>query len=193
MIVDCKTCEARIDAEVLNSFDYYDPEQGPPGRYSFLRCRSCDSPFLVLQENYGEWDEPYSLYPPQDTRVNPGLPLPIRNSYGEALTCLKAKAFTASAVMCRKTLEGVCVEHGVSSRNLYESLKVMKEQGIIETRLFEWADTLRITGNEAAHDVNVTISKEDAHDIVEFTNALLEYVFTFRDRFEQFKKRRAKL
>lgn len=48
-----------------------------------------------------------------------------------------------------------------------------------------------ISGNEAAHDVNVTISAEDARDILEFTNALLEYVFTFRDKFEEFKKRRA--
>ena len=31
---------------------------------------------------------------------------------------------------------------------------------------------------------------DDARDILEFTNALLEYVFTFRDRFEAFKIRR---
>lgn len=193
MIVECKICEARVDAEVLNSFEYYEPENGPPGRYSFLRCQSCHSPFLVVQEDFGNgWDEPYQLYPAQDTRVNPGLPAPIRNAYGEALACIKAKAFTASAIMCRKTLEGVCSEHGVSSRTLVGGLKEMKERGIIETRLFDWADALRIAGNEAAHDVNVTVSKEDARDMVEFTNALLEYVFTFRDRFEQFKKRRIK-
>ena len=53
------------------------------------------------------------------------------------------------------------------------------------------SDALRISGNEAAHDVNVTTSPEDARDILEFTNALLEYVFTFRDKFEEFKKRRS--
>ena len=68
----------------------------------------------------------------------------------------------------------------------------MKERGIIEPRLFEWADALRIAGNETVHDVTVTVSKEDARDMIEFTNALLEYVFTFQDRFEQFKRRRAK-
>jgi hypothetical protein len=69
-------------------------------------------------------------------------------------------------------------------------LKELKDQGVIENRLYEWADALRISGNEAAHDVNVTISPDDAKDIIEFTNALLEYVFTFRDKFEAFKKRR---
>jgi hypothetical protein len=74
---------------------------------------------------------------------------------------------------------------------LVSSLKELKDKGVIENRLFEWADALRISGNEAAHDVTVTISPEDARDILEFTNALLEYVFTFRDKFEEFKKRRS--
>ena len=93
--------------------------------------------------------------------------------------------------MCRKTLEGICVEHGTKGGNLVSALKELKDKGIIEIRLFEWADALRISGNEAAHDVNVTISAEDARDILEFTNALLEYVFTFRDKFEEFKNRRS--
>ena len=69
----------------------------------------------------------------------------------------------------------------------------MKTKGIIENRLFEWAEALRISGNEAAHDVQVTISPQDAKDIVDFTDALLEYVFTFRDKFNEFLERRKKL
>ena len=69
------------------------------------------------------------------------------------------------------------------------SLQEMKNQGIIENRLFEWADMLRISGNEAVHDLSVTISADDARDIIEFTNALLEYLFTFRDKYTQYIKR----
>ena len=57
-------------------------------------------------------------------------------------------------------------------------------------RLFNWADALRMQGNEAAHDVNVTISAQDARDLVEFAHALLEYVFTFSEKFEAFQARR---
>ena len=32
---------------------------------------------------------------------------------------------------------------------------------------------------------------EDARDLLEFTKAILEYVYTFRQRFEAFQKRRA--
>jgi Domain of unknown function (DUF4145) len=62
---------------------------------------------------------------------------------------------------------------------------------MIDERLFEWSDALRVVGNEAAHGVGLSID-QDAKDTLEFTNAILDYIFSYRDRFEQFKKRRAK-
>jgi chloramphenicol 3-O-phosphotransferase len=70
-------------------------------------------------------------------------------------------------------------------------LKEMRERGIVEQRLYDWADALRDAGNEAAHDVDVTVSAEDARDLLDFTLALGEYLFTFREKFETFKQRRA--
>jgi predicted LPLAT superfamily acyltransferase len=71
-----------------------------------------------------------------------------------------------------------------------KSLEKMKNDGLIDDRLYEWADTLRLAGNEAAHDVNVTVSRDDARDMLEFTNAILDYLFSFCDKFERFKLRR---
>jgi hypothetical protein len=51
---------------------------------------------------------------------------------------------------------------------------------------------LRTIGNEAAHGVEFVVSSEGAQDTLEFTEALIEYVFTYRDKIESFKKRRAK-
>jgi len=47
-----------------------------------------------------------------------------------------------------------------------------------------------LLGNVAAHGVELSTTAEDAGDIPDSTNALIEYVFTFRDRFDQFKARR---
>jgi hypothetical protein len=189
MIVLCETCEALVDAQILKDYEGLEEESGLPYKYSFLRCPKCDNPFLVVQEiSEDGWDNPYTLYPPQE-RINPSYPEPIKKAYLEAKACFKAKAYTAGAIMCRKVLEGICAEHKIKEKNLEASLKEMKDQGIIESRLFEWADTLRISGNEAVHDLSVTVPKEDARDIMEFTNALLEYLFTFKDRYEAYKKR----
>ena len=192
MILECKHCEAVVNTEDLFSYDdRY--ENDPPARWTLGKCPSCRFPMLGLQEDYGRgWDSVLRVYPPQDKQLGRSIPIPIRQAYQEAVVCFKAKAFTASAIMCRKTLEGLCVEHGVKSENLSKSLKELKEKGLIEGRLLEWAEALRNFGNEAAHEVSVTIASQDAKDIIEFTEALIEYVFTYRDRFDAFQKRRKK-
>jgi hypothetical protein len=47
-------------------------------------------------------------------------------------------------------------------------------------------------GPVAAHDVSSTVSKEDARDLLDFTRALVEYIFTFTESFRKFQERRAK-
>jgi hypothetical protein len=192
MILECKYCEAVVNAIEIDSYEM-DPDDEPgPIRFTFCRCPKCSSALLASQTDLGEgFDEPYRMYPPQEGRLNWSIPRPIRAAYQEAHSCLKAKAHTAAAIMCRKTLEGICAEHGTTERTLVKSLERLKEAGVIETRLFEWAEALRLYGNEAAHDVAIVVSPEDAKDLVEFTAALLEYLFTFRNKFEQFKERRA--
>lgn len=194
VLIECKDCEAIVQTKDLGQSRFYDPEDGPPEVYTFVQCSQCGRPMLVLQCEYGRdnLDEPYRVYPPQDNRLGLRFPPSIRNAFEEVLGCMKGKAYTAAAIMCRKTLEGVCAEHGCSGKTLDNDLKQMKDKGLIESRLFEWADALRIAGNEAAHEVGTVVNKQDATDLLEFTRALLEYVFTFRDRFEEFKKRRMK-
>jgi hypothetical protein len=61
---------------------------------------------------------------------------------------------------------------------------------LIDGRLYDWADELRVAGNEAAHDVMSQTSGEDARDLLELTEAIVEYVFIYRDRLERFLQRR---
>lgn len=199
MILECKECQALVDAHEHCRYSWGDPREEPEEVFIFLKCPRCGRPFLTVQEDLGLDDsfhtilsEPNVLYPSPVLRLSPNLPRPIQLSHLEAQACYRAKAYTATAIMCRKTLEGLSAEHGVQSKSLVGALKELRDKGIIENRLFEWADALRIVGNEAAHDVTVTVSADDARDTLEFTNALLEYVFTFRDRFEAFKERQQK-
>ncbi|WP_337289055.1 DUF4145 domain-containing protein [Candidatus Methylomirabilis sp.] len=184
-----------MDAIVEGTYAAFDEEIGLDFKYTLARCPRCGNPVLFSHAVFpnGTSDETHQMYPAQQQqRVSAAVPPSIAMAFTEALNCFNAKAFTACAIMCRKTLEGICAEHGVNERTLLDSLKQLKDQGVIENRLFEWADALRIVGNEAAHDVTVLVSAQDAKDLTDFTNALLEYTFTFRDKFEQFKKRRAR-
>jgi hypothetical protein len=192
MLLDCENCSARIDAEVLHSYVVSDDSSLISFRYSLARCPQCSSPLLASQqEGIEEWEAPDLLYPSADSPLSDALPRTIRTAFEEARSCFRAKAYTATAIMCRKTLEGICRAHGIEERTLKGAIAKLREKGVIERSLFEWADALRDSGNEAAHDVNVMVAAQDASDMVEFTHALIEYVFTFQERFEAFKQRRA--
>ena len=198
MLLECRHCEARVDAKELFSYEEGNSPEVPfDAKFTFAKCPVCNSPLLASQMDDPEgkqgWRKPFRLYPPMDSQFYPSVPKDIGRAFVEARTCFRARAHTAAVMMCRKTLEGICSAHGVkSSGTLAAQLKKLKDNGVIESRLLEWADALRTMGNEAAHGVESVISPEDARDTIEFTEALLEYIFTYRDKFEEFKKRRAK-
>ena len=198
MIVECDQCNAFVEATDHGSFEKLNDGGGPSIKYTLLQCNKCLTPLLVEQSNIGNladgdiWDNPTRLFPPSKYRPNPNAPENIQLAFLEAYTCYRNRAYTAAAILCRKTLEGICKAHGVNERSLMASLKKMKDDGLIDERLHEWSDALRHAGNEAVHDVNVTVSQADAQDILEFTNAILDYLFSYRERFESFKARRSK-
>jgi Domain of unknown function (DUF4145) len=70
--------------------------------------------------------------------VDPGVCIPqFQKEYDKPLLRLAfafaPKAPTAAAIRCRKTLEGVCSEHGVKSGTLAAQLKKLKENGVIRS------------------------------------------------------------
>ena len=191
MIVECKECEAKVDGIVVATQEY-PPDEDFTYFYSFLKCPRCQRPMLVRQAGFeDERDEPERIYPSLPIRVNPSVPDRIRTVYEEAISCFRAKAYRAAVLMCRKTLEEICRSHSHLEGDLAAALRQLRDKGIIESRLYLWADALRISGSEAAHDAGVTGSREEASDVLDFTSALLEFVFTFQEKFEQFQKRRA--
>ncbi|WP_425519493.1 DUF4145 domain-containing protein [Xanthomonas arboricola] len=197
MIVECSECRAHVQTRECGAYERLSNGQGPSSLFTLLSCTQCSSPILIRQTNIGNvaegdrWDTPYLVFPSIDLRINPNAPRNIQAAFEEACACYRAQAYTASAIMCRKTLEGICAEHGVAERNLAGSLRTMRDQGQIDDRLYEWSDSLRVAGNDAAHGVGLNIAQPDAKDILEFTNAILDYLFSYRDRFDKFKARRA--
>jgi len=82
---------------------------------------------------------------------------------------------------------------GVKKGALATRLQKLKDSGLIEERLYKWAEQLRLVGNDAAHEFDLQISKEDALDSLEFVEAILLYVFELDQRFQKFRARRNKL
>ena len=202
LTLDCPQCEARVAAESRGNYSVQTGgwPDGPAtrDRYALLSCPACEHPFLVVSRGEEEVDsEMWSgpnwtvLFPGGGGFELRGVPDTIARSFGEAVLCFRAAANTATAVMCRRALEAVCKDKGAMKRTLAANLEHLQERGTIDARLYEWADALRLVGNDAAHNVDEFMSKEDAKDGLDFTRAIIEYVYTFTDAFEKFKARRA--
>jgi hypothetical protein len=119
------------------------------------------------------------------------VPEPLRREFEEAQACFKAKAYKATVVMVRQVLEGACEESNVHERTLAKSLDKMKADGLIDTIIAEWANALRILGNEGAHYTGNPLPRDDAEDALAFAEALLDHIYVLRKRFEKFADRRA--
>lgn len=207
--VFCPTCNILVEAKVIargfgeyrsdavNPLDEVDTEYHGD-HYSVALCRRCKGPFLVREALFGvpgEFEtvtDEAVLYPVAPGPKLDGLPDSIARAIQQAHRSYSASSYDACAVMCRRALEALCKSLSANGRDLARRLADLKESGRIDTRLLNWAHGVRLVGNEAAHDVETAVSAEDARDILEFTEALLMYVFTLDAKFRSFEKRRSK-
>jgi hypothetical protein len=80
--------------------------------------------------------------------------------------------------MAGRTLEAVCEHEGIAGRNLAERLHQLQEGNRIPPMLADMARQLRIIRNIGAHNINTgDVTREDAATVMEFLEAILEYLY----------------
>ena len=197
MIIECHYCESKVDAKILYEHIQEGNEDYPfEKRTYFLECPACGNSMVGVQEedpyesskDKSGWTSPERVWPSPEKPLHGNLPTIVRNALEEARKCYKAKAYRACAVMCGTALEGICVEF-TQKKYLAEGLKALLEKKIIDSRIFEWGEALRQHRNLGAHATEHDISIKDATDLLDFTNAICDYIYDLTVKFENFKKR----
>lgn len=191
--VTCHYCDRGVTATEAGRVEDHDPEHGPPSLVTLVRCDQCGQALVFVQEDYGRdegWDDMFRVWPGAERQLSFAVPSALRDEHEEARACFQAKAYTAAAVMVRRTLEGVCAEHGVKERTLARALQAMHDKDLLDRRLLEWAEALRVLGNAGAHYTAERVKREDAQDALAFAEALLDYLYVLQAKFEEFKSRR---
>jgi Domain of unknown function (DUF4145) len=187
LAVVCRACAYPSSAYVAGKITGED-EHGL-FELSLIRCEFCDFPMLVRQDEASE-AVPFEVWPTSRRALHEGIPQKIRYGVTEAQKCFESGAFLATAVMVRRAIEGFCADHGANQRTLHRSLQELVQRDVIDARLLEWADGLRVLGNVGAHFTDETVTKQDARDALDLIEAILDYVYVFSAKFEQFKVRR---
>ena len=198
MIIECPYCESKVDGKVIGEHVTFSEEDQSPFKAVLLECPVCNESLLGCQElvqigpDQEEWITGNRLWPKPTNSSNWLIPSIVRDSLEEAQKCYTAKAYSACAVMCGRALEGLCKIHGTKSKNIAGGLKELVERKVIDDRLFQWGEALRNQRNLGAHATEEKITKDDARDVLDFANAICDYIFVLSDKFEKFIKRQEK-
>ena len=207
--VFCPTCNMLVAAKVIadgrggsrsdavSPVDWVDAEYHGEHYFTCL-CGRCSQPFLIQQSLYGIPSEFESvtdetlLYPSEGQLNLTGVPNTIKSAYDQASRSLSASLFEPCVLMCRKCLEATCKNLNTNGRDLNSRLQSLYDCGHIDKRLLDWAHQIRLIGNSAAHDPDLKVSKRDARDVLDFTEAILIYVYSLTARFVAFQSRHSK-
>lgn len=205
--VFCRTCNRIVMARVravahgeptIEVFNSIDPNEHILSRvaYKLAFCIRCESVFLIRAikvEDLGEFTTPEDhevLYPRERDVLPEHVPTTVRRTFESALSCFRVGAYEPCAIMCRKSLEALCRELGESGGTLAKRLSRLSDSGRIDQRLASWSNELRLIGNDAAHDIDLELSQEDAQDGLDFVEAILQNLFVLKHKFQEFSARR---
>ena len=190
--VDCPKCSVRVKADVKNWVGDAQEEA-----FFLAECPTCRQALFGRafvyrdQNNDWDWEHAERLWPtPAATEISAAIPDAARRDIKDAQKCLAHGIYSASAVLCGRALERLIKEKAGASM-IAKGLAELKAKGIIDERLFAWAEALRKERNIGAHASDEDTTKENAQDIVDFTIAIFDYVYTLTEKYEKYVARKA--
>jgi hypothetical protein len=115
------------------------------------------------------------------------LPDDINQLFNEARNCISVNAYTSSVLSCRKLLMNLAVSKGAEvGKSFAHYVSFLSDNHYIPPGSREWVDHIRSKGNEATHEI-LSMSKEDAIELLEFTGMLLRFVYEMPGKMTKYK------
>jgi Domain of unknown function (DUF4145) len=188
----CRNCHAS-SVWLIGLKDYNAREEFYGGR-KIADFKDSLNPHFVIKRHIGLRDN-IATRPPEH------LPKEIENAFAEGATCLSVGCYNAAATMFRLCVDLVTSPllpdpgndqevqpNGKQRRDLGLRLAWLFEKGKLPLELRELAKCIREDANDGAHAGSLT--KADAEDVLDFTEALLERLVTEPKRLEIAQQRR---
>ena len=191
-VIDCTQCSVRVKAEIKSWIGDAENEA-----FFVVECPSCKQALFgksfVYQDEHNsyEWSNAERLWPvPAATEVSSSIPEAARRDIKDAQKCLSHGINSAAAVLCGKALERL-IKEKAGANMIAKGLAELKTKGVIDERLFKWAEALRKERNIGAHASDQDTTKENAQDVIDFTIAIFDYVYTLSEKYERYVARKS--
>lgn len=173
----CQRCDFETNHEILfkedirSAADDYDYAV----YYLVLKCNGCETisfrrEFIDIEsaypDEYGDWkpDITVTTYP-NKSKVKIGLenvydlPEKIRLIYIEAINSYNAECPILTGVGFRAVIEAICIEEGITGRNLEIKINNLVRQKLITEKESKRLHSIRFIGNDSVHEMKVPKEK----------------------------------
>lgn len=176
--------------------------------YQIVRCNGCGThSFRTVHRNTEESDhdpdtgeeelrEKVELYPSRlegrhSLRDSHFLPFDIERIYKETLSALSGEMPVLAGIGIRALVEAICKERNALGSNLEKRIDGLVAQHVLTADGAEFLHSLRLMGNQAAHEVKPHTLRdlELAMDVVEY---VLEGVYLLPRRISHLPQRKPK-
>jgi hypothetical protein len=145
------------------------------GRYiwSIYICHQCHKPTFI---DHLDEQSPGKTHGNKVSNINDEE---VEKLYEEARKCTGINSHTASILCCRKLLMHVAVAKGAEvNLSFIDYVEFLASKNYIPPDAIDWVDQIRKKGNEANHEI-VIMTKEDAEELLKFSEMLLKLIYEF--------------
>jgi hypothetical protein len=177
-------------------FDVRDTATGEAGVISSLYAcprRECGKPTLVFFEATRYARGPVLSTPPRAEKIGQlprgtaqpmeDVPPEIEADRLEAWSCLYGGELRGAVIMGRAAVQRAARFLQAVGAGLKAELRDLERRGVITRELREWADEVRIAGDDAAHpDELGTIDEAEARESLEFMDEFLRHSVAMPER-----------
>ncbi len=109
----------------------------------------------------------------------------VSDLYKEARDCASVNAYTAAAMACRKILMNTAVAKGAKENlKFVQYVQYLSDNNYVPPGGKDWVDHIKNGGNEANHKIEIVL-KEEAEELLYFTEMLLTFIYAVPARFKK--------
>ena len=155
--------------------------------HGVYECQSCGQRFVAKKHKYDDKDW-IVVYPIPHKIISQEITEPIKSEFEEATLCFAVNAYRACAATLQIALESIWRDKGASG------LTDLRDKGVISQSLYDRANEIRLWGNVVKHEaIGVLVTKEDAEQLLDYLDTILNAVYIEPKRFERLKEKREQL
>lgn len=180
----CPGCKRHTALTEIIHYDRY------PVKFEVAECNNCAQHFLSVRDLSS--DKILAMYPQTlPGHVNEKIPKAIKVDFEEALVCEAAGSYRGAAALARRTLQVICLDKGApENKKLHQQIDWLFDNNIITKDIKDWAHEVRYVGNDAAHPNATTVTKDDAHDILDLLESMCDVLYIAPARAAERKAKR---